>query len=288
MADMTGKRVIVTGGTNGIGEVSALELAKMGAAVTVISRNADKLDTTVNTILAAGGEADYIQADLSSIADIRAAAEAYKSRHDRLDVLLNNAGAVFSERYESADGLELTLALNHISYFLLSNDLLDLLKQTAAEHGEARIINVSSEAHRSGVNWDDIQYQQRYQTFAVYAQSKALNILHANALARRLDGTHVTVNSLHPGLVNTGFANNTNLLFRAFGKVLKLFGKTPEDGAATSIYLASAPDVKGITGKYFADKAEKDPIPETMDEAKQERLWELSEQWTGIKTPAGV
>jgi retinol dehydrogenase 12 len=289
MADMTGKRVIVTGATSGIGEEAAVDLAKMGAAVTLISRNADKLAATAARIRdVSSADVDTIQADLSEIAQIRAAAAEYLSRHNRLDVLLNNAGGVFQGRRESADGIEYTMALNHISYFLLTYDLLNLLKQTAATHGEARIVNVSSEAHRSGMNWDDLQYQQSYSALNAYGQSKAMNVLHAYELARRLEGTGVTANAVHPGLVATGFARNNGCLFVAVASVLQVFAKSASEGAATSVYVASDPAVKGVTGKYFADKREKETIPETYDKGNGARLWAVSEALTGLKASAAA
>ncbi len=284
MADMTGKRVIVTGATSGIGEEAAVELAKMGAAVTLISRSADKLAATAARIRdeVSSAEADTIQADLSEIAQIRAAAAEYLTRHDRLDVLLNNAGGVFTGRRESADGIEYTMALNHINYFVLTNDLLPLLKQTAEQYGEARIVNVSSDAHRTGMKWDDIQFENSYSALNAYGQSKAMNVLHTYELARRLAGTGVTANAVHPGLVATNFGRNNGCLFAVLGSLLQPFAKSAEDGAATSVYAAADPALKGVTGKYYADKTERETIPETYDKDNGARLWAISEELTGM------
>ncbi len=284
MADMTGKRVIVTGATSGIGEEAAVELAKMGAAVTLISRSADKLAATAARIRdeVSSAAVDTIQADLSEIAQIRAAAAECLTRHDRLDVLLNNAGGLFTGRRESADGIEYTMALNHINYFVLTNDLLPLLKQTAEQYGEARIVNVSSDAHRTGMKWDDIQFENSYSALNAYGQSKAMNVLHTYELARRLAGTGVTANAVHPGLVATNFGRNNGCLFAVLGSLLQPFAKSAEDGAATSVYAAADPALKGVTGKYYADKTERETIPETYDKDNGSRLWALSEELTGM------
>ncbi|NDJ35625.1 MAG: SDR family NAD(P)-dependent oxidoreductase, partial [Chloroflexi bacterium] len=186
MADLTGKHAIVTGATNGIGEVTALELAARGATVTVVSRSEDKCRRTAALIdRETGSEANYIQADLSSIDDTRRAAAAYRDRFERLDILVNNAGAGFTELKESVDGIELTQALNHLGYFVLTAGLLDLIKATAAAHPAwgARIVNVSSGAHRSGANWDDPLFEENYTPFAAYGQSKAFNIMFTYDLA---------------------------------------------------------------------------------------------------------
>ncbi|MEO1444204.1 MAG: SDR family NAD(P)-dependent oxidoreductase, partial [Chloroflexota bacterium] len=236
---------------------------------------------TAEKIRAAGSQdVDTIQADLSSIEQTRAAAAAYLSRHDRLDVLLNNAGAVFADRHDSIDGIEMTLALNHLSYFIMTNELTDLLKQTAAQHGEARIVNVSSEAHRSGMNWDDIQYEKAWSNmgFGAYGQSKCMNILHAVELAQRLEGTGVTANALHPGLVATGFGRNNGCFSNVLVNILQVFAKSPAQGAETSIYLASSAAVGGITGKYFADSREKEPIPAAVSSENATRLWAYTER----------
>lgn len=287
MIDMTGKHVLVTGATNGIGEVSARELARMGATVVVVSRSEAKCKRVVDSIRQETNNPNvsYMAADLSDMDAVRQLAAAYKARFTRLDVLLNNAGAVFSERQTSADGLEMTFALNHISYFLLTYELLPLIEQTAASHPEwgARIVNVSSEAHRSGMNWDDVQFERRYNAMSAYGQSKCMNVLFTYDLADRLRATGVAVNAVHPGLVATGFGMNTNWFFRGVASLLHLVARSPEEGAETSIYLASSPAVDGVTGKYFADKTPRQTIPSTYDKGEQERLWALSEAVTGVK-----
>lgn len=289
MLDMTGKHVIVTGATNGIGEVAALELARMGATVIVISRSESKCKATVDRIKAETGNANvsYLVADLSSIADTRRVASAYKAQFDRLDVLVNNAGALFNDRKESVDGIELTMALNHIGYFVLTGELLDLIKQTAAanpDHG-ARIVNVSSNAHRISVNWDDLQFNKNFNGFSVYGQSKHMNVLFSYELARRLADTHVTVNVLHPGFVATGFGHNNPAWFSSVLKVIQsLFARSSNDGAATMIYLASSPAVAGVTGKYFVDEKETRSIEATYDQSNWTRLWDITEELIAANT----
>lgn len=278
---LTGKHIIVTGATNGIGEIAALELARMGATVVVMSRSADRCKATVERITSETGNANvsYIAADLSSIAATREAAATYRQQFDRLDVLLNNAGAFFNERKTSVDGIEMTVALNHLSYFIMAEELLDMLKATAASEGEARIVNVSSAAHQSGMNWDDLQYEKRWSGWGAYGQSKHMNILFSYELARRLDGTGVTVNALHPGFVNTGFGmNNGGIMKAILGFFQNIAAKNPQDGASTSIYLASSPDVKGVTGKYWADSKALKSNAATYDTGKWERLWTYTEQ----------
>lgn len=285
---MNGKVVIVTGATNGIGEITALELARKGAEVVVISRSKSKLESTVNKIKSETGnqKVSYIQADLSSLADIRRAADEFLQAHNRLDVLVNNAGAYFNDRQESVDGNEMTLALNHLNYFLFTNLLLDVLKQTGQETGDARIVNVSSAAHQSGkINFNDIQSSTSYSGFGRYGESKLMNILFTYELARRLEGTNVTVNALHPGFVNTGFGmNNGGWLAKGLAFVQSIVAISPEKGAETQIYLASAPEAKGISGKYWDNKQQKTSNQASHDVETQKRLWQISEDLVGMTT----
>lgn len=289
---MDGKVVIVTGATNGIGEITALELARQGAEVVVISRSQSKLEATVNKIKNETGndKVSYIQADLSSLGEIKQAAAQFLESHSRLDVLINNAGAYFAERQQSVDGYEMTFALNHLNYFLLTHLLLDTLKQTAETNGEARVVNVSSGAHQGGnVNFDDLQSKQKYSGFGAYGTSKLMNILFTYELARRLEGTNVTANALHPGFVNTGFGmNNSGLLTKLLGIVQNIVAKSPEQGAETNIYLASSPEVKGINGKYWDDKQQKQSSKASYDVTTQKRLWEISEELACIESAATV
>jgi NAD(P)-dependent dehydrogenase (short-subunit alcohol dehydrogenase family) len=283
---MKDKVVIVTGATNGIGEVAALELAKLGATVVLISRSQSRLDEVVNRIKAEAGNPSVssIQADLSSMAEVRKAAESFLAQHSRLDVLLNNAGAMFMNRQESVDGHEMTFALNHLNYFLLTHLLLDKLKETAERYGEARVVNVSSDAHEgSKVSFDDLKRQKSYNGFLVYAESKLMNILFTNELARRLKGTGVTANSLHPGVVRTGFGKNNGSIMTVIMSLFQgLGGISAEKGAKTMVYLSSSLAVKGITGEYWYKEKSKQAYPEAYKQENQAKLWRISEELLGL------
>ncbi len=287
--NMQGKTVLISGATNGIGKQSALELAKMGAQVVIIGRNKAKTEETLREIQTASGNQDVhmLLADLSSMADVRRVAGDFRKQFKRLDVLLNNAGGVFNTRQETVDGYEMTFALNHLSYFLLTNLLLDMLKANAP----SRIVNVSSEAQSGGaLDFDDLQLKTSYGMggFKAYAQSKLMNVMFTYELARRLAGTNVTANVLHPGFVNSGFGKNNQGLMQIVMSIATLFAINVENGAKTSVYLASSPEVAGVTGKYFDKSKAKKSSCSSYDEAAQKRLWEISEQLTGITTPAAV
>jgi NAD(P)-dependent dehydrogenase (short-subunit alcohol dehydrogenase family) len=280
---MQGKVCVVTGATAGIGRVSAQRLAEMGATVIVISRNPAKCDEVVAEIQQRTGNSavEAMPADLSSLGQVRAVAQRLLDRYPRVDVLLNNAGAVFTSRQLSPDGIEMTWALNHLSYFLLTHLLLDALKAAPA----ARVINVSSDAHLMGrIHFDDVQFARRpYRGFIAYSQSKLANVMHAYALARRLRDSDITVNALHPGAVATNFGkNNTGLIWQL---VFNLFGRlaiSPEKGAETSVYLASSPDVAKVSGQYFYRCKPKPSSPASYDQQAQERLWALSMEMVGL------
>ncbi len=283
---MKGKRILITGATNGIGKVAALELAKMGAAVTIVGRNAAKTEKVGDEIktLSGNGDIDLLVADLSSQAEVRRIAAEFFGKYQRLDVLLNNAGAVFSKYRESADGYEMTFALNHISYYLLSNLLLDALKLTAQEQGEARIINVSSSAHRNAsLRLQNLRDESGYSFMNSYGASKLMNVLFTYDLARRLEGSAVTVNAVHPGLVDTGFGHNTGGVWAFLIKVAqRLFAISPERGAETLVYLASAPKAAGISGKYWNEKQQKRSSDNSYDREQQKLLWDYSAAATGV------
>lgn len=287
---MEGKVVLVTGATNGIGKQAAKEIAKTGATVVLVGRNAEKTAATVQEIQAACGHTrvDSILADLSVMAEIRRLAETFLARYDRLDVLLNNAGAMYEERKLTADGYELTMALNHLSYFLLTNLLLERLKETAQKHGESRVINVSSGAHavaRKGIAFEDIHATKAYSAMGRYGESKLMNILFTYALARRLEGTGVCVNALHPGFVDTGFGHNLRSFFVPVLKfVQKLFARKDSKGAETSVYLATSDEVKGVTGLYFIDKKSRRTAKIAYNQEQQERLWSISAEMTGLSS----
>ncbi len=288
---MKGKHVLITGATNGIGKQAALDLAKLGAAVTIVGRDEIKTRKVSVDIKILSGSAniDLLIADLSSMEETRRIAAEFLEKHQRLDVLLNNAGAMFSEYRASADGYEMTFALNHFGYYLLSNLLLDLLKSTAREQGEARIINVSSGAHKNGalsngMRLDNLRDQSGFGgSFRSYSLSKLANVLFTYELARRLNGAAVTVNALHPGFVRTGFGHNMKGLMGSAVKVMqKLAARAPRKGAETLVYLASSPQVAGITGKYWMDKNAVPSSDISYDRAQQKALWEFSADATGV------
>jgi NAD(P)-dependent dehydrogenase (short-subunit alcohol dehydrogenase family) len=281
---MEGKVVLITGGTSGIGKASATALAAMGAEVVVSGRNKVQGDKALAEIRRdSGSEKVFLMlADLAVQTEVRTLAEAFKEQRDRLDVLVNNAGLIRSKRVETPDGMELTLAVNHLAPFLLTNLLLDLLKGSAP----SRIITVSSEARRNAkIDFDDLQSRRRYRAFPVYGMTKLANILFTYELAERLRGTGVVANCVHPGGVNTNFGNNNRslglLLFRAFKPLMR----TPQRGADTIVYLASSPEAGRMSGKYLTDRKEVSPA-QPRGEALQKRLWEISEELTNLKVPS--
>ncbi|MDE2857312.1 MAG: SDR family oxidoreductase [Chloroflexota bacterium] len=283
---MRGKRVLITGATNGIGKFAALELAKMGANVVIVGRNEAKTRAVLSQLIADSGNDNLhmLLADLSSMAGVRRIADEFRGKYDRMDVLLNNAGAVFSEFQASVDGYEMTFALNHLSYYLLALLLLDTLKDTAREHGEARVINVSSSAHRNAsLRLDNLRDHTGHSMMNSYGASKLMNVLFTYELARRLQGAGVTVNAVHPGLVATGFGHNMRGIWVPIIKILqRLFAISPEKGADTLVYLASSTDAAGITGKYWDRKQQKETSANSYDRELQKQLWQFSAEATGI------
>ena len=281
-ANMNGKVCVITGANSGLGKITALELARLGARVVMVCRDRARGEAALAEIKKATGN-DAIElmiCDLSSQADVRRMASEFKATHERLDVLVNNAGVYLRKRATTVDGLEATFATNHLGYFLLTSLLLDLLKQSAP----SRVVNVSSGAHASGhINFDDLQGERAYSGVRAYCHSKLANILFTRELARRPAGTGVTANCLHPGAVATG-------IFRALPKpleaLIKLLTMSPEKGAQTSIYLASSPAVESVTGKYFVRCAEVRPSAEAQDDEAARRLWAESARLTGLQAEA--
>ena len=279
---MQNKNVLVTGATDGIGKITALELAKMGATTVIVGRNPEKTTRTVMEIreLTNNPNVDMLVGDLSSQEDVRRVAAEFNQRYDHLDVLVNNAGAYFMKRMESVDGIEMTFALNHLGYFLLTHLLLDALKAG----NSARIVNVSSAAHVGGkLNLDDLEMKNSFSGWGAYAQSKLANLLFTYQLSKQLESEDITVNALHPGFVDTNFGVSNG----GFGGwVMSLFQKigavSPEEGAETSIYLASSPEVEGITGKYFAKKKAVNSSRISRDQELARALWERSLEMTGL------
>lgn len=278
--DLHGKVALVTGATSGIGEVTARELARAGATVVLLARDADKARTVAESIKRDTGNAsvEVLIADLGVQAQVREAARQFLQGHDRLDILVNNAGAVNTRRTETPDGVETTWAVNHLAPFLLTNELLDLLKGTPG----ARVVNVSSDAHRGArINWDDVEGKRSYSAFGAYGQSKLANILFTRELARRLRGSGVTVNAAHPGFVSTGFGKNDGGPIAFLVGLASPLARSPERGAQTSLYLATSPEPVGVSGRYFADEREVQPSPQALDDGAADRLWRLSEQMVG-------
>ncbi len=280
--NITGKTVLITGATNGIGKIAAIELARMGANVSIVARNRSKGQAVLEEI---GRETNNVQvelfiADLSSMADVRKLAQEFMAKHGTLDVLLNNAGAFYSDRKLSADGLEMTFALNHMSYFLLTNLLLPTLKNTP----NARVVSVSSAAHLQGrLDFANLQGEQKFSGWKAYSDSKLENVLFTLALARRLAGTGVTANCLHPGFVKTSFGEGNSGIFSVvLGIAKNLMAITPQAGAQTMIHLALSPDVAGVTGKYFDKSKAVASSAASLDQAVQEQLWAHSEKIAGL------
>jgi NAD(P)-dependent dehydrogenase (short-subunit alcohol dehydrogenase family) len=279
---MTGKTCMITGATSGIGKATALELARRGAVVIMVSRNTERCAQAVDFIRQETGnlDVDFMVADLSSQAEIRRLAQGIHDQYSRLDVLVNNVGGMFLRRKESVDGIEMTFALNHLSYFLLTNLLLDLLRDSKP----ARIVNVSSNGHYGKLlNFDDLQFKHRYQGLKAYGCSKMANVFFTYELARRLEDSGITVNALHPGFVATNIAKDNGFYVKLIYPILERRMITPEEGAQTSIYLASSPDVEGMTGKFFVKKKAVKSDLASYDEAAQKRLWKISAELTGLK-----
>lgn len=283
---LEGKTCLITGATQGIGRVTARELAPLGPHLLIVARDKKRGTELVDELKKSSGNPniELFIADLSIQADVRRLAAEVMAKHKQLHLLLNNAGAVFTTRQLTPDGYETTFALNHLGYFLLTDLLLDLLKRTASESGEARIVNVASAAHqrvKNGLDFDDLMSERSYSTFDAYSRSKFANILFTYELARRIQASGVRglmANCLHPGFVASGFGHNNGLLMSLAMKLASPFALSPEEGAKTMIYLCKSPEVSGVTGKYFAKSREKRSNRASYDEAAARRLWELSEQ----------
>ena len=280
---MQGKTVMVTGATDGIGLVTARVLAEPGARVLLVGRNEQKGRQAIASIrqTASGADLTFHRADLSLMADIRCLVRNVMESEPHLDVLVNNAGGIFQNRSETAEGFERTFALNHLNYFLLTHLLLGLLRQAPS----ARIVNVASRAHEGGVlDFDDLQMQRRYNGWRAYRTSKLANILFTRALAKRLEGSTVTANSLHPGFVRTRFGGGNAAPFRlAVRLAMAAMAIDVEEGAKTSIHLAASPDVEGQSGGYYVKSAPATPSAAAQDDAAAERLWQISEAMVAAK-----
>ncbi len=278
---MQGKICLVTGATSGMGTETALGLARLGATVVLVARNKQKGEETLREMKRQSDneDIDLLLADLSSQQEVRKLAAEFKAKYQHLHVLVNNAGAVFSKRQTTVDGLEMTFALDHLAYFLLTNLLLDTIKASAP----ARIINISSQVQGIGkIHFDDLQSEKSYSMFGstAYGQAKLANVMFTYELARRLQGTGVTVNAVGPGPVATNFGMSNGGIFARFTALVSRYGKTPVDAAKTAIRLASAPELGGETGKFYYNEREIPSSKLSHNVATQKRLWDVSEELT--------
>jgi NAD(P)-dependent dehydrogenase (short-subunit alcohol dehydrogenase family) len=278
---MTGKICMVTGATDGIGKATAMALAQMGATVVVAGRSEQKCVATVEQIVQKTGnqQVEHMLSDFSVLAEVRQLAADFVRRNDRLDVLVNNAGAMFLRRSLSPDGYEMTFAVNHLAPFLLTHLLLDIIKASAP----ARIVNVASGGHRRKVlDFDDLQSRKGYSPMRVYGKSKLANMLFTYELAHRLKGTSVTVNAMHPGFVRTNMGANNGWFVRLMLPLIHIASLTPEQGARTAVYLASSPEVEGVSGKYFINCAPARSSRASHDKEAAARLWQASAEMVGL------
>jgi retinol dehydrogenase 14 len=281
---MAGRTVLITGASSGIGRTTALGLAVMGARVAITGRDRSRTEDAAVEIRAAGGRpVDVFVADLSAQSEVHRLADQVLQSLGRVDVLINNVGGYWNTRHVTVDGLELTFALNHLAPFLLTNLLLDRLKQDAP----ARVVTVSSNAHTLGqVDFDDLQAEHSYSGARAYNQSKLANVLFTYELARKLQATSVTANALHPGVVRTSFgAEDPGRAQRLLVPLLRLFMKSPYRGAATSIHLASAADLEQTTGRYFANSKPKKSSDRSYDATAAAQLWRISADLVGHPPP---
>ena len=270
----------MTGATAGIGFITARELARRGARMIIVGRSAARCADSVEAIRRATGSdtVSALVADLSIQRDVRRVAQQYRDSFPRLDVLVNNAGALYLDRQLSADGIEMTFALNHLGYFLLTSLLLDLLRASAP----ARVVNVSSEAHRRAhLDLADLQGARRYTGFRAYARSKLANLYFTYELERRVSATEIAVNALHPGLVNTNFGRNNGARAALIWSLIRWFAITPEEGARTPVYVASSPAVAGTGGKYFVKEQPRPSSPVSYDREVARHLWDVSTELVG-------
>jgi len=278
---MDGKVIVISGATSGIGQVAVEKLARMGARIVFIARDAERAEATLSRLRQAGPNQDHRahHADLSRLSEMKRVALEIAASEPRIDVLMNNAGAMFGRKQITEDGLEMTFALNHMAYFVITHVLRDRLVATPG----ARIVNTSSHAHRGGrVNYQDLQQTGSYRMFRNYCLSKLYNLLFTRELSRQLQGTGVTANALHPGFVATRFGEATQGVGGVFFRVLKLFAISPEEGAKTLVYLASSPDVTNITGEYFYKCAPTTPTKDAHDDDAAKWLWSESRRLASL------
>jgi NAD(P)-dependent dehydrogenase (short-subunit alcohol dehydrogenase family) len=283
-----GKVCIVTGATSGIGRSTALALAGMGASLGLVCRDPVRAADTVREIRERTGNAavEVFLADLASQAAIRRVAAEIAERYAKIHVLINNAGVVNLQRTTTEDGIETVFAVNHLAYFLLTHLLLERLREGAP----SRIVNVASDAHKfvRGIEFDDVGFTSGYKAMRVYGHSKLANLLFTFELARRLDGTGVTVNAVHPGAVATSLGKNNGRWAKLLIRALAPFFRTPERGAETTIHVATSPALEGVSGRYFASRREQKTSPAARDRDAAQRLWDLSANLTGLDAPVAA
>lgn len=276
MWNVQGKTAVVTGATSGVGEETAFGLLRAGAHVVIVGRNEEKMKVTVDRlrVRSGSGSTDYVLADLSVMREVRAAANELHRRFPRIDILVNNAGGIFLDRETTDEGFEKTFALNHLGVFLLTTLLLPTLERSAP----SRIITVSSGGHVIGkMHFDDLQLTKGWGSFKAYAQAKLGSILFTRSLAKRLEGTGVTANVLHPGFVASNFAKKSGVLGAIGHAFTKTFGMSPEKGARTSLHLAMSDEVATVSGEYFIGLKVRKPSAAARDDEQAKKLWEVSE-----------
>jgi NAD(P)-dependent dehydrogenase (short-subunit alcohol dehydrogenase family) len=282
---MDGKVCVVTGASSGIGRETARSLAALGARVVMVARDRDRGERARSEISHSTGSRvlDLVLCDLASQAQVRRLAAELLETHDRIHVLVNNAGLTLAERRVTEDGIETTFAVNHLAPFLLTNLLLDRLRDSAP----ARVVTVASDAHQGGkIDFDDLSGERRFSGWVAYAQSKLANILFTSELARRLEGTGVTANCLHPGVVHTGFGREGPAVIRMYFKIAGRFLLTPERGADTIVYLASSAEVEGRSDGYYVKRKRVEPSMAAKDRETARRLWEMSAHLTRLAPPS--
>jgi retinol dehydrogenase 12 len=280
-----GKVCLVTGGNSGIGKEAALGLARLGATVIIVCRNRSKGEAAVSEMRgkSVNENVDLLVADLSSMQSVRELAQTFLEKYSELHVLINNAGTYLPKRVVTVDGYEAVFATNHLGHFLLTNLVLDRLKASAP----SRIINVTSDAHRGAeIDFEDLMQEKKFSGFKAYHQSKLANVLFTYELARLLEGTGITVNCLHPGVVRTGFGKDMGGLFSIGVKLMGPFMMSPEKAARAVVYLASSPELDHVNGKFFSKGKERESSRESYDKAAAERLWRVSTELTKLSLTA--